>query len=201
MTLSAHRSFILATRNQHKFQELKTVAGGSLKLIQCPANCPPAAESASTYEGNARIKAVLASDFTGFAAIGDDTGIEVDALEGGPGVRSARYAGASENSRTNCAKMLMTLREVDQDRRTARYRTVLVTHFPDGREVISEGMCEGLIAPAPRGPLTFGYQALFIPFEGDGCTFAEMKLDQRIRISHHARALRALIGTLGGLAK
>src|SRR5262249_28403646 len=195
------RNFVVATRNQHKYRELKAAVGSLLELIQCPANCPPMEETAESYEGNARIKASTVFAFTGCPAIGDDTGIEVDALGGGPGVRSARYAGRSESSKRNCAKMLIALRGLRQEKRTARYRTVLVARLPTGQEVISEGTCEGHIAPAPRGPITFGYQALFTPLEGDGRTFAEMELNQRLEISHHARAIRALIHELEDLAK
>ena len=174
--------FVVATHNDRKFQELNASAGGMLTLVPCPYNSPIVQETADSYEGNARLKAVAISRFFRSPTIGDDTGIEVDAIGGEPGVFSARYAGHREISTCNCRKLLKALRAVPAGQRTARYRTVLVAHWPDGQEVVSQGVCEGRIASTMRGELGFGYQVLFIPTDGDGRTLAEMTLEQRTLI-------------------
>jgi XTP/dITP diphosphohydrolase len=191
------RVFIVATRNPHKLRELRAVAIGALALSPCPSNCPIVDETGNTYEENARLKAIEVSRFTGSSAIGDDTGIEVDALKGEPGIRSARYAGPAELSIDNCRKVLKALKGLSRHDRTARYHTVLVARLTDGYELVSHGTCEGHIASVPHGSKEFGYQSIFIPAEGDGRTFAEMELSERIKISHHSRAMRALIQKLG----
>jgi len=131
--------------------------------------------------------------------VGDDTGIEVDALDGAPGVYSARFSGLDVNTRRNCQKLVDQMSHVPDDRRRARYRTVAVARFPDGREVVAEGTCEGTIATALRGDGGFGYDPVFLPLEGDGRTFAEMALEEKNDISHRAKAFRLLARKLASI--
>jgi len=127
----------------------------------------------------------------GAAALADDTGLEVDTLDGAPGVHSARYAGSPADDAANVAKLLAALEHVPPEHRTARFRTVVVAHWPDGREVLAEGVVEGAIATEPRGSRGFGYDPVFIPSPGE-LTFAEMTLEGKDAISHRGRALREL---------
>jgi XTP/dITP diphosphohydrolase len=145
---------------------------------------------------NARLKAVALSDATGLAAIADDTGLEVDALGGAPGVRAARYAGEHASYDDNVTKLLDALDAVADSQRTARFRTVALLRFPDGRELIADGVVEGQIARHRQGANGFGYDPVFVPNEGDGRSFAEMDTDEKHAISHRGRALRALAAQL-----
>jgi XTP/dITP diphosphohydrolase len=126
--------------------------------------------------------------------VADDTGLEVTALGGAPGVRSSRYAGEDASYADNVAKLLGAL-EGAQDRR-ARFRTVALTSFPDGREVLAEGVVEGVITEAPRGHEGFGYDPVFAPEGGGGRTFGEMTSEQKNELSHRARAFRELAALL-----
>ena len=141
------------------------------------------------------------STATGLAAIADDTGLEVDALGGAPGVYSARYAGDDATYADNVAKLLDDLAAVDAgggDRR-ARFRTVALVAFPDGGEIVAEGAVDGHHRrPSPRGTGGFGYDPVFVPDEGDGRTFAEMGPDEKNAISHRGRAFRSLAVELAG---
>ena len=128
-------------------------------------------------------------------AVADDTGLEVDALGGAPGVRSARYAGEAGIAADNMAKLLGALVEVgafEQAQRKARFRTVAIVVWPDGSEVLASGAVEGHIADAPRGEGGFGYDPIFVPADGDGSTFAEMTDVDKNAISHRGRTFRAL---------
>ena len=151
-------------------------------------------ESADTLEGNARLKAQALCRATGEAAVADDTGLEVAALGGRPGVFSSRFAGPNATYAENVAKLIRDLDGVT-DRR-ARFRTVALVCFPDGREVLAEGAVDGTIAVAGRGEEGFGYDPVFIPDEGDGRTFAEMTLSDKQAVSHRGRAFRALAQAL-----
>jgi XTP/dITP diphosphohydrolase len=156
-------------------------------------------EDGDTLEANARIKAVAVSDATGRSAVADDTGLEVDALGGAPGIYAARFAGADATYADNVAKLLSELDRVgarSPDERRARFRTVALVHDPDGREVVGVGAVEGTIADAPRGSATFGYDPVFVPDEGDGRTFAEMSEAEKHGISHRGRAFRVLANAL-----
>jgi XTP/dITP diphosphohydrolase len=128
---------------------------------------------------------------TGRAAVADDTGLEVDALGGAPGVNSARYAGEECDARANMDRLLAELAGVPAGWRTARFRTVALVRRPDGTEVQATGTVEGHIAEAPSGDAGFGYDPVFVPIEGDGRTFAEMG-DEKHSISHRGRAFRDL---------
>ncbi|MCY4664426.1 MAG: RdgB/HAM1 family non-canonical purine NTP pyrophosphatase, partial [Acidimicrobiaceae bacterium] len=154
------------------------------------------AEDADSLEGNAILKARAVCEFAGAAALADDTGLEVDALGGAPGVWSARYAGPGAGYRDNLARLLDEMRDVDTPQRTARFRTVVAVCFPDGATVMAEGLVEGAITTEPRGTGGFGYDPVFAPVEGDGLTFSEMGPAAKNAMSHRARALRALLEQL-----
>ena len=130
------------------------------------------------------------------AAISDDTGLEVDALGGAPGVHTARFAGESRSDAGNRAKMLHVLQEVPVEQRTARFRTVAMVVWPDGRELAVEGVCEGSIATEERGTRGFGYDPLFVPADAGGRTFSEMTEADKNVVSHRGKALRALVAAV-----
>ena len=190
-------AFVAATANPNKLIEMQAALDGLAILLERPAGLGEVPEDGDTLEANARIKAVAAAAFAGAPALADDTGLEVDALEGAPGVHSARYAGTGAGDEANVAKLLAALAEVRPSRRTARFRTVVVARWPDGRELLADGVVEGSIAPAPRGRRGFGYDPVFVPAPGE-LTFAEMSLDAKGAISHRGRALRELARLLAG---
>jgi XTP/dITP diphosphohydrolase len=154
-------------------------------------------EDGDTLLDNARIKAEAAVATTGLPAIADDTGLEVDALGGAPGVHAARYSGPGATYASNVAKLLRELEGVPSPQRTARFRTVCVARWPDGRELVAEGVLEGTITDAPRGSQGFGYDPLFVPAGGTR-TFAEMDDAEKNAVSHRGRAVRALAALLNG---
>ena len=189
---------VLATANPDKVVEIGAILGDGLELVPRPASVPDVVEDADTLEGNARLKAVAIVEATGEPAVADDTGLEVDALGGAPGVYSARFAGEDATYADNVAKMLDSLADhPDPADRRARFRTVALARFPDGTEVVGEGAVEGAIATEARGSEGFGYDPLFIPDEGDGRTFAEMTPAEKHAVSHRGRAFRALRDALG----
>jgi XTP/dITP diphosphohydrolase len=184
---------VLATANRDKVAEIAVILGDGIELSPRPDSVPDVVEDADTLEGNARLKAVAIVEATGEPAVADDTGLEVDALDGAPGVHSARFAGDGATYADNVAKMLEDLAgHPDPSERTARFRTVALVRFPDGREVMAEGVVEGTMATEARGDAGFGYDPLFLPTEGDGRTFAEMTPDEKHAVSHRGRAFRAL---------
>jgi XTP/dITP diphosphohydrolase len=168
-------------------------------LGEHPAVVLPA-ETPTSYRENALAKARAVHAALGVAALGDDSGLEVDALEGAPGVLSARYAGegegAGEGDARNNGKLLAALRGVPLERRTARFRCVLALVRAPGDEVIVEGTCEGRILEAPRGTGGFGYDPLFQP-DGEMRSFAELPAGVKNRISHRGRAAAALLAEVG----
>jgi XTP/dITP diphosphohydrolase len=184
---------VLATANPGKVRELGPLVGewgagievlslADVALVTMPE------ETGQTYLENALLKARVVAVATGFPALADDSGIEVDALGGAPGVRSARYA-PSEVAANE--KLLAALRDVPSAERTARYRAVVVIAFSDGSTVSAEGVCEGRIALAPEGSAGFGYDPLFVADEL-GRTVGESTAAEKARVSHRARAMRAL---------
>jgi XTP/dITP diphosphohydrolase len=187
--------FVLATANPDKAEEIRSVlldAGVDVDLVPRPAAIPEVDETGETLEENARLKAVALCDATGLPAVADDTGLSVDALFGAPGVYSARFAGEDATYADNVAKLLHDLRDVPGPDRTARFTTVALARWPDGREVAAIGDVEGTIAGEARGVGGFGYDPLFVPAEGDGRTFAEMTAAEKHRVSHRGRAFRTL---------
>lgn len=193
-------TFVVATFNPHKAAELHALLalpGIRLRAVsEWPAAVPPE-ETGSTLLENARIKVRAAIATTGLPAIADDTGLEVDALGGAPGVYSARFAGPDATYADNVARMLRELSSVPAEERAARFRTVCVCAWPDGRELVAEGVLEGRILAETRGTNGFGYDPLFMPV-GDERTYAEMTDAEKNAISHRGRAVRALAALLRG---
>jgi len=190
---------VLASANPDKVKEIAAVLSAviEVELVPRPADVPEVVEDADTLLGNARRKARALAATTGLAAVADDTGLEVDALGGAPGVISARYAGADATYADNVAKLLRELAALADGggARTARFKTVALVAFPDGSELWAEGAVEGSITTAPRGEGGFGYDPVFAPAPaegGDGRTFAQMAPAEKDVISHRGRAFRAL---------
>ena len=194
---------VVATRNRGKLRELLPLlseAGLGLELVTIDDLAPDAElrEDGDTFEANAFAKARQAAAATGLPALADDSGLEVDALLGAPGVYSARYAGPGADDARNNAKLLQALRDVGAPRRTGRYRCVAAYADPArGLEIARAGSCEGEILTAPRGDGGFGYDPLFL-VPSLGRTMAELPLDQKNGLSHRAAAFRALAEALRG---
>jgi XTP/dITP diphosphohydrolase len=192
---------VVGTRNRHKLQEIASLvaeAGLGFELVPIDDVAPGVelVEEEATFEGNALAKARQAFAATGLPALADDSGIEVDALGGGPGVRSARYAGEPCDDGRNNARLLEALRGVSAEARTGRYRCAAA--FVDGeREVVRVGVCEGRVLEAGRGGGGFGYDPLFL-IAGIGRTMAEISEKEKNGISHRGAAFRALAATLVG---
>lgn len=187
------RRLVLATRNPGKVREFRALLRDLplvlLTLDDFPA-LPPLHEPAQTFEGNAAAKALAVARFTGTLALADDSGLEIDALGGAPGVRSATFLGPEATDDDRNAWVLERLRGVPQERRTARYRAVVAVATPEGSVRTFEGRWEGCIAAAPRGRGGFGYDPIFLLPEL-GKTVAELPLAEKNRRSHRARALTA----------
>ena len=185
---------VLATRNRGKVSELQTLLkdmGVEVIAIDEAGKVPEIIEDGATFRENAMKKALVVSKATGLTAIADDSGLEVDALDGRPGVFSARYSGEGATDRKNYLKLLDEMQDVPDDKRTARFRCVMVACRPDGECISSEGSCEGRIIKEPRGTQGFGYDPVFVP-EKDSRTMAELTKKEKNRISHRGRALRIL---------
>jgi XTP/dITP diphosphohydrolase len=165
----------------------------TLASIATPDEAPDVEETGTTLEENARIKARGIGAALGMLTVADDTGLEIDALDGAPGVYAARYAGEHATYADNVDKALRELEGVAPLRRTARFATVVVARAPGGDEVVVRGEVEGLITSEPHGTNGFGYDSIFEPLEGDGRTFAQMTPDEKHALSHRGRALRALV--------
>ncbi|AEB11137.1 XTP/dITP diphosphatase [Marinithermus hydrothermalis] len=184
---------LIATSNPGKFQELRQglepLGWACVSLLDYPLKMPK--EEGATFEDNALLKAAFAAKETGLAALADDSGLEVDALDGEPGVYSARYGGKTTDTERNIY-LLERLRGVPPEQRTARFVCVLALAYPDGHVETYRGEVEGRILEAPRGSGGFGYDPLFYLPEA-GRTFAEMPPEEKARYSHRGRALRALI--------
>ena len=185
---------VCASANPDKVIEIKAVlAPLGIEVLPRPDGVGDIVEDAPSLEGNARLKASAICEATGLPAVADDTGLEVDALGGAPGVLSARYAGEDATYADNVMKLLDALSDLpDPEDRLARFRTVVMVCFPDGREVTAAGWVDGAITRGPRGHNGFGYDPVFEPIEGDGRTFAELTTEEKNGVSHRARALRAL---------
>lgn len=187
-------TFVLASANPDKAAEIQAILH-DIVLVPRPTHVPDVEEDGETLEDNARLKAAALVEATGLAAIADDTGLEVNALGGAPGVFSARFSGEGATYASNCHKLLTELTGTPD--RTARFRTIALARFPDGRELVAEGVVSGRIAPFARGTSGFGYDPVFVPDEGDGRTFAEMAAEEKNHLSHRGRAFRALAELLG----
>ena len=188
---------VCATANPGKVAELQMILGDVVELLPRPPEVPDVVEDSGTLVGNARLKASAIAAASGQPAVADDTGLEVDALGGLPGVDTAFYAGPGANDRDNRAKLLADLADLgpDIDRR-ARFRTIAMVCWPDGHELWTEGTCEGAIATAERGDRGFGYDSVFLPAAGDGRSFAEMTAAEKHALSHRGRAFATLLERL-----
>lgn len=194
------KEIVIATHNRGKVREMAAALQGLplriLALTELGA-WPEPVENGRTMAENARIKAAYYATCTGRACLADDSGLEVDALGGRPGVHSARFAGVHGDDAANNAKLLALLADVPDAARTARFRCCLVLQEPDGGAITAQGVCEGLILRAPRGTNGFGYDPLFyIP--GLGRTMAELTTAEKNAISHRGRALANLRALLEG---
>ncbi len=183
---------VFASRNRHKAEQVARLLP-HVELIPLDEVAPDLEleEPFDTFAENALAKARAVVAATGEIAIADDSGLEVDALGGAPGVRSARYAGDAATDRENNEKLVAALMDVPEDERTCRYRCVAVLVTPHGRELVAEGSCDGHVVLEGRGTLGFGYDPLVIP-DGDTRTMGEIPLDEKLRFSHRGRAFRAL---------
>ena len=198
---------LLATRNAGKVREFKAlfaaVPGLTILTLDDVTAAPEVVEDGSTFEHNARKKAIEIARATGRLVLADDSGLEVDALNGRPGVHSARYAGSGASDAANNQKLVheLTQRGVPPERRSARYRVVLALAEPTGplaqQPHLEQGVCEGSIRLEPRGENGFGYDPHFVP-AGYACTMAELSPEQKNRISHRAQAAQKMRRFLAG---
>lgn len=185
---------VLATLNEGKAKELARLLGGTVRAVEtlrehAGVTLPP--ETGRDYRANALAKARAVWNSLGVPAVGDDSGLEVDALNGAPGLHSARYAGEKATDAENNTKLLQALAGVAQPQRTARFRCALALVRGDDDVLEAEGICEGFILDAPRGDHGFGYDPLFLP-ESETFTFAELPASRKDSISHRARAAAVL---------
>jgi XTP/dITP diphosphohydrolase len=187
---------VLATGNKGKAAEIRLLLGGlpGIELVDRPADLEDPEEDGDTLVDNARIKARAVLAVTGEAAVADDTGLEVHALDGAPGVYTARYAGPDATYEDNWRKLLGALG--GRDDRRATWRTVAFVAWPDGTEVWAEGTCDGEITREARGEHGFGYDPVFVADGCDGRTYAELSREEKNAISHRGRAFRALADLL-----
>ena len=195
---SSSPTLVIATMNRGKFREFSELLADlpmRLKSLAEFPGAPAVREDADTYLANAVNKAVSIARWSHCAVLADDSGLEVDALGGAPGVHSARYAGERQDSQANVGKLLGALNGIALQRRGARFRCVIVVACPDGATLTAEGACEGYISEMPRGSHGFGYDPVFVDHPS-GLTFAEMPAERKHQVSHRARACRMLRRTL-----
>ena len=195
------KSIVFATNNAHKLQELREIVGErfeilSLNDIDCHDDIP---ETCPTIEGNAEQKARFIKEHYGYDCFSDDTCLEIDALNGEPGVYSARYAGEGHDSEANMRKVLAKLEGVAPERRTARFRTAIALIYK-GELHLFDGRVEGYILTEKHGECGFGYDPIFRPDEGDGRSFAQMDANEKNAISHRGRAVKKLVAFLASIA-
>lgn len=185
-------TFVLATANAHKAEEIRRVVESyGIELLDRPLDVADVEETEETLEGNALLKARALTDATGLAAVADDTGLFIDALEGRPGVYSARYAGENATFADNVSKALTELDGVDDARRSARFRSVIAVTYPDGTSWWVDGVLDGMILHSPIGENGFGYDVIFAPADFGGTSLAQLSPDEKNAISHRGQALRA----------
>ena len=185
---------VLATKNQDKIPEIEAVLGELLPdlVVVRGLDWPEVEETGETLQENALLKARAAMEATGYSAIGDDTGLEVDALDGAPGIHTARFAGPDASYGENRAALLKAL--LDTDDRSARFRTAVAFVSPDGSVLVASGEVAGTITRQERGDCGFGYDCIFDV--GDGLTMAEMGREAKDAVSHRSRALAALVAAM-----
>ena len=192
------RQIVFATNNAHKLEELRQIMGSrfeimSLNDIDCHDDIP---ETADNIKDNAKMKADYIFSHYNTECFADDTGLEIDALGGEPGVHSARYAGPGHDSEANIDKVLRLMQDTPMEQRTARFRTVITLIEGNGDYHFFEGRVEGRILTERHGTGGFGYDSIFQPIEGDGRTFAEMDSSEKNAISHRGRATAQLVAYL-----
>jgi XTP/dITP diphosphohydrolase len=185
---------VLASANPSKAAEIAHALGDAVELLPRPAEVPDVVEDAGTLVGNARLKAATIAAAADRPGLADDTGLEVAALGGRPGVDTATFAGPQASDAENWGRLLAEL--ADADDRRARFRTIAMVVWPDGIELFAEGVCDGEIVRDPRGRGGFGYDSVFQPADGDGRTFAEMTSEEKRSISHRGRAFASLLRLL-----
>lgn len=190
------KTVVIASNNAHKIDEIRAALdfeGWEFASLKEAGVASDPEENAETFEGNARIKARAAHEVSGRAVLADDSGLEVDALQGEPGVRSARYAGVHGDDAANNRKLLEKLAEIPDAERTARFVCALVFVDEDGTELTARGTVEGHIGYEEKGTEGFGYDPLFLPDDfGGSRTFAEVSQSEKTAISHRGRALNDL---------
>lgn len=196
------RTLIIASRNAGKLKEFQRLLEGLpfvVTSLEDYPNIPEIRETGVTFAGNAAIKAEAVAEYTGELSLADDSGLEVDALHGSPGVYSARFAGEPASDEANNQKLLNLLLSVPDEKRTARFRCVIAIAAPGSPTQSAEGRCEGLITRAPSGTGGFGYDPLFyVPSLAK--TFAEISVEQKNKISHRAQALAVAVKILHELS-
>ena len=181
---------VLATGNPHKVSEIESILGQGVALVAYDTGV---AETGTTFEENALLKARAAGAATGELALADDSGIEIDAIGGAPGIHSARWT----EEHDWIPRVLRELDGVPWGERTGRFVSAAAAVWPDGRTVVRRGVVEGHIADTARGDAGFGYDPIFVPVEGDGRTFGQMTAAEKDALSHRGRAFRALAADLG----
>jgi XTP/dITP diphosphohydrolase len=190
-------SWIVATKNSGKLAEMRTLLGDLPLALRGLADLPriELPPEGDDYAANAVAKARAVARATGLPALGDDSGLEVDALGGRPGVHSARYGGPGRDDAARVALLLHELASVPEAQRSARFVCVVAIVTPDGDSVVASGSCEGRILAAPRGEGGFGYDPVFAA-EGRNVSLAELAADEKNRLSHRGRAVAALLAKL-----
>ena len=201
--LDPNATVVVATGNAHKLEEISAMLGPQLPGMRFVAlgqlgDFPEPDENGATFTENALIKAEAAVAETGLAAIADDSGLVVDALNGAPGVHSARYCGHHGDDAANNELLLKNLADVPDDQRTARFVSVVALVSRSGLVTIGQGTCEGMVGRAGRGDHGFGYDPLFLPADTPGRTMAELLPEEKNAISHRFHALQDLLRQLDG---
>lgn len=187
---------VLATHNKHKVEELTRIAEGDIDFITLPDDFPEIEEDGATLEENAVLKARFVQIELREPSLADDTGLEVEALDGAPGVITARYAGENATYQDNCRKLLMEME--GKTNRKAVFRTIICYIDEMGSEHLFEGRVDGVISTEERGTKGFGYDPVFIPTDnGNTLTFAEMSAEEKNKVSHRGRALQAFLAWVG----
>jgi XTP/dITP diphosphohydrolase len=193
---------VVGSSNHGKLAEIRSALDFPgwrfVAATELEAEWPSPEETGETFEDNARIKALAVHERFELAALADDSGLEVDSLDGEPGVYSARYAGPCADDAENNRRLLLAMKDVPEPERRARFRSTIVFIGPDGAETVASGTCEGRIGFEPRGEHGFGYDPLFLPDATPGRTMAELTLAEKNAISHRGAALRELRDKLAG---
>jgi len=194
------QKLVIASRNDHKIQEMRRIleqVGLDIELVGTAEfpDLPDVEETGSTFAANAMLKARAVSEFTGLPAVGDDSGLCVDALNGMPGILSARWSGTHGNDQANLALLLAQISQVPSDRRGASFICAAAYVHPDGTEFVVEGQMSGTLIDAPIGTNGFGYDPIFVP-QGHQITSAQMSAELKDSISHRGKALAALADQL-----